>query len=422
MTTKTNQRAKSTALQSSQTSSDAECNHYNYAVSICMIVKDEEANLQRCLDSFLPIILMKDDDTLKPLAELIIVDTGSSDKTVKIASKYTDNIISQEVIPWNFSTARNIGIERATGMNIMIVDADEELKGGDNIYRLMDILLNPQYKETPTMFVNVRNFYSADNNQYSDFMQPRIFANTFEPLYSGAIHNKPRTDTPYHMAENVIFNHYGYNFVGRPELKKKKSTDRTLKMLIEEYNENPTDMHILTHLVKTYHVNEDVDQVIEYGEKWCRLFEDVDYHDGWFAYLDVFVHVIASYLSVGDLRSAQRIRKQLDQYTIRIPNIYFLFGSHYVSLGRNDDACDSFERGIEVMDTKGSQYEKLMTTNVKMLLPSIYSWLAVYFFGLSEYVKAGQYLNKGIKSDVAHSVPRWDIWNEATTKRRLKRV
>ena len=413
---------KSTVSPSSQDSWEADGLNYNYAVSICMIVKNEAANLQRCLDSFLPIIMVKDDDTLERLAELILVDTGSTDKTVNIAKKYTDKVICTEVIPWNFSIARNIGIEIATGRKLLIVDADEELQGGDNIYRLMDILLNPQYNETPTMFVNVRNFYSAGNYQYSDFMQPRIFTNTYKPLYSGPIHNKPRTDTPYHMAENVIFNHYGYNFTGRPELKKKKSTDRTLKMLLEQYKERPADMHILTHLVKTFHVNDDIDQVLEYGEKWCRLFEDIEYHDGWFAYLDVFVHVIASYLSVGDLRSAKRIRKQVDEYTIRIPNIYFLFGNHYVSIGRNDDACDSFERGIEVINTKGSQYEKLMTTNVKMLLPSIYSWLAVYYFGKGDYAKAGEYMNTGIKSDVARSVPRWDIWNEATTKKRLKRV
>ena len=58
-------------------------------LSICMIVKNEEANLQRCLDSFLPIIQMKDDKTLKLLTELIIVDTGSTDRTINIAKKFT---------------------------------------------------------------------------------------------------------------------------------------------------------------------------------------------------------------------------------------------------------------------------------------------------------------------------------------------
>ena len=99
----------------------------NYRLSICMIVKDEESNLQRCLDSFLPIINMKDDETLQPLVELIIVDTGSTDRTVNVAKKYTDKVFVKEFIPWNFSDARNYGIAKATGDWIMIVDADEEL-------------------------------------------------------------------------------------------------------------------------------------------------------------------------------------------------------------------------------------------------------------------------------------------------------
>ena len=66
-------------------------------LSICMIVKNEEANLQRCLDSFLPIIQMKDDKTLKPLTELIILDTGSTDRTINIAKKFTDKVYKKNL-------------------------------------------------------------------------------------------------------------------------------------------------------------------------------------------------------------------------------------------------------------------------------------------------------------------------------------
>ncbi|MFA7218076.1 MAG: glycosyltransferase, partial [Dehalococcoidales bacterium] len=61
-------------------------------LSICMIAKNEEGNLQRCLDSLLPIINMKDDKTLEPLTELIVVDTGSTDRTVNVARKFTDKV------------------------------------------------------------------------------------------------------------------------------------------------------------------------------------------------------------------------------------------------------------------------------------------------------------------------------------------
>ncbi len=107
-----------------------------------MIVKDEETNLQRCLDSFLPIINMKDDDTLKSLTELIIVDTGSTDKTVNIAKKFTSKVKIKEFIPWDFSKARNYGIAMAQGERILILDADEELDQ-KSLYLLMDVLVDP---------------------------------------------------------------------------------------------------------------------------------------------------------------------------------------------------------------------------------------------------------------------------------------
>ena len=73
-------------------------------LSIGMMVKNEEKNLDKCLSSVMPLV-----DNLG--AELIIVDTGSEDKTVEIAKKYTDKLYFHK---WNndFSAMRNITIWR----------------------------------------------------------------------------------------------------------------------------------------------------------------------------------------------------------------------------------------------------------------------------------------------------------------------
>lgn len=85
-----------------------------------MIVKDEEAVLARCLDSVKGIF-----------DEIIIVDTGSKDKTKEIAKKYTDHIYDFE---WcdDFSVARNYAFSKATKDYIMWLDADDILKEEDN--------------------------------------------------------------------------------------------------------------------------------------------------------------------------------------------------------------------------------------------------------------------------------------------------
>lgn len=82
-------------------------------ISVCMIVKNEEKVLGRCLDS------------LKDLAdEIIIVDTGSSDTTKQIAARYTDKIYDFTWIH-DFSAARNFAFSKATMEYIYSADADE---------------------------------------------------------------------------------------------------------------------------------------------------------------------------------------------------------------------------------------------------------------------------------------------------------
>ena len=82
-------------------------------ISLCMIVKDEEALLGRCLES------------AKSLAdEIVIVDTGSADKTVELARRYTDAVY---FLPWqgDFSHARNFSFSKATGDYLLWLDADD---------------------------------------------------------------------------------------------------------------------------------------------------------------------------------------------------------------------------------------------------------------------------------------------------------
>ena len=71
-------------------------------ISLCMIVKNEEKVLARCLDSIADL-----------MDEIIIVDTGSSDNTKEIAKKYTDKIYDFTWID-DFSAARNFAFSKAT--------------------------------------------------------------------------------------------------------------------------------------------------------------------------------------------------------------------------------------------------------------------------------------------------------------------
>src|SRR5690606_22915077 len=82
-------------------------------ISLCMIVRNEERVLDRCLSSVNNLV-----------DEIILVDTGSTDNTQEIAKKYTKNIYHFEWIN-DFSAARNFAADKATGEWILVLDADE---------------------------------------------------------------------------------------------------------------------------------------------------------------------------------------------------------------------------------------------------------------------------------------------------------
>lgn len=89
------------------------------SVSLCMIVRDEEDVLRRCLAS-----------AAEAVDEIIIVDTGSADRTKEIAAEFTDKIYD---FVWrdDFAAARNFAFSKGSGDYLMWLDADDVLPAPD---------------------------------------------------------------------------------------------------------------------------------------------------------------------------------------------------------------------------------------------------------------------------------------------------
>jgi glycosyltransferase involved in cell wall biosynthesis/predicted SAM-dependent methyltransferase len=86
-----------------------------YSISLALIAKNEEASIEACLKSFQPAV-----------DEIIVVDTGSTDRTKEIARKYTDKIYDFEWID-DFAAARNFSFSKCTKTHILWCDADDVL-------------------------------------------------------------------------------------------------------------------------------------------------------------------------------------------------------------------------------------------------------------------------------------------------------
>lgn len=125
--------------------------------SLCMIVKNEEAVLERCLTSFAPLF-----------DEIIIVDTGSTDATKEIAARFTDRIYDFVWID-DFAAARNFAFSKATMDYIYSCDADEVLDDANfTAFAALKEALLPEieivqmhYKETSTTVQNAKSEYRA---------------------------------------------------------------------------------------------------------------------------------------------------------------------------------------------------------------------------------------------------------------------
>ena len=375
-------------------------------LSICMIVRDEEKNLKRCLDSFLPIIN-------EDWCELLITDTGSVDSTVEIAKKYTDKVYFHK---WNddFSDARNASIKHAKGQRVMIIDADEEL-AQESIAELRDVLTGTKHADKNSIFFTIKNFYNKDFGMlFSELIQARVF--TREGFsYQYPVHNRPKTATPYLFAEGVKINHYGYLFVNDEKLRKKK-TDRTLPMLMKEYKKNPDDIHVLVHLAKGFRSMNDMDSLIYFGEKFVEGMRKVHYTDGWTSYLEVFVGMVGAYLRKGDEKNALRIHEESKRYSQRIAEVPLILGTYYAGHD-NDKAAQYFETVLEIKSKRGSPYEKLLTSNIKVVLPAVLNFLATYWYKNNDLAKAGTYLNQGIYMNNNRLGIRWDVWNNVNLGR-----
>ena len=145
------------------------------SISICMIVKNEEAVLARCLDSLQGIA-----------EEIVIVDTGSTDRTKEIAAAYTDKIYDFVWVD-DFSAARNFAFSKATGDYIYSADADEVLEEKDRrkFLQLKQALL-PEIEIVEMIYVNPEDCNMVYN--YIREPRPKLFKRLREFRWIDPIH------------------------------------------------------------------------------------------------------------------------------------------------------------------------------------------------------------------------------------------
>lgn len=186
-------------------------------ISLCMIVKNEERILARCLDSVADL-----------MDEIIIVDTGSTDRTKEIAARYTDRIYDFEWID-DFSAARNFAFSKARMEYIYSADADEVINEANRgRFRLLKENLIPEIEIVQMKYGNQLQFGTVYN--FDEEYRPKLFKRQREFVWQEPIHENVRLD-PVVYDSDIVITHLPENSHAARDLANfKKQTDRGVRL------------------------------------------------------------------------------------------------------------------------------------------------------------------------------------------------
>lgn len=242
-------------------------------ISVCIIGKNEEKNIEKCLEPL----------THYPF-EIIYVDTGSTDRTKELAAKYTDNIFDFEWIG-DFSAARNYSLSKASHNYVLILDCDEYLTDLDLEALYAAIEAHPRGVGQ----ILRKSYYGSEQGEgYSPERIDRLFhKRNYHYIY--LIHEQVadiKTDsTDYERYDvPVTADHVGY--VGTSDEKRIKA-ERNNALLFKEIEKNPTEPYFYFQIAQSYNLIEDYENAYTYYKQAFALPLNLD---------NLWVHVMASNL------------------------------------------------------------------------------------------------------------------------------
>ncbi len=292
-----------------------------------MIVKDEEEFLPRCLNS------VKD-----YVDEMIIVDTGSTDRTVEIAESFGAKVF---IHPWegSFSKARNYSLKYATCDWILYLDADEELSMGD-APKLKEIVKDNNY--TVISFVIKNKFKDSTQESYANMI--RLFKNFNGIYYDGIVHNTIKYSGKC-LESPLSIIHHGYNLSGN---KMEEKFLRTTTLLKEQIKTGPHNPIPHMYLGISYLEAKMYDEAIEESKTALKLAEERGCLTE-----DLFVSyyiISAAYFEKGDMEKAEEYALKKVEMDDQSLDGYCILSFTYYNLKEYDKLLKNSEKYLTLWD------------------------------------------------------------------------
>lgn len=350
-------------------------------LSICMIVKNEEADIRACIESVREVA-----------GEIVILDTGSTDGTVEIAGEMGAHVFSAR---WenDFAKARNQCLSHARGYWVLFIDADERLAKESCIPLRNEASTRPG---RPIVFA-VKFFNMTDKNTVSSVhCAPRLFVRLPQVTFIGKLHEQIcYADTedmiPSILREDIIIEHHGYK---KSILNARNKSERNESILTEMIRENPE--HWYPHFTYGRHILtlETTDDRYREAVEHLRKADSYAASSGEnHAQSSICYYIANAHLKLREPEKAIELLKKALEMNDTSCDIHYSLGKAYSELAQWNRAIEFFSQAMKV-----DQIDR--QSGLRVHVADISQWIApfeigcIYAMQLNDHMKALDFFRK----------------------------
>lgn len=319
-------------------------------ISVCIIAKNEEKHIEECLRRLLPYGF-----------EIIVTDTGSTDRTKEIAQKYATKVLDFEWID-DFAAARNFCAENASNNWILALDCDEYVNSFD--LKLTRILMQKFARYTGVIRMKSLVIKDSGEDSFSvddvtRFYNKNFYA-YFYPIHEQicALNMSQREEmlSCFLMPMEVI--HHGYA-LSKEDMDKKQG--RNLDLLYKNLEKNPDDVYTLFQIGQSLFIIGNYEESVEYYEKAIEQEPSPEY-----LYVQMLIIALAkAYVRVGRAPDALTL---MNRYAQKCKTAKFVFTHAAVYMDNNQPlkACLLYIKATTLPDVNtlgenlGDCYESII--------------------------------------------------------------
>ena len=306
-------------------------------LSVCIITKNECENLKKCLQALKPYDL-----------EIVVVDTGSTDGTLKMVREYTDAVFE---FSWcdDFAKAKNFAISKAKNDRVLVLDSDEYVTAFDVSGLEHQLIWYPEWIGRIKRCNQIK--YGAETRIGTEYINRLFDRRLFH--YKGRVHEQLVWISGAYAGTGegictyetgICIDHSGYLLSGDQKNEKIKRNIVLLQHMLREQGDDP---YILYQLGKSYYMGAQYVDACAYFEK--ALTFDLDEH------LEYVIDMVETYgyalLNAGRAADALGYEGLCDAFG-KTSDFRFLMGLIYMNNELFSQAVESFMRAVELGNAK----------------------------------------------------------------------